>query len=557
VVAEAHDATGRKRAEDATLAMERRLLHAQKLESLGVLAGGIAHDFNNILAGIMGYADLSILHLPSMELVRADVEVIKKAAQRAADLTRQMLAYSGNGNLIVAPLSLSQVVEDTKQILAMSVSKKASLTYDLAADLPAIQADAGQIGQVIMNLVINASESLGEQGGVISISTDAIQCSAQDLAAMGCGTDVPVGLYVRLGVADSGCGMDQQTLGKIFEPFFTTKFTGRGLGLAAVYGIVQGHKGALRVSSQPGQGTSFQVLFPAAADASLPTVPRAAGSPAWRGSGTVLVVDDEDTIRNAAREMLEELGFVVLAASDGREAVALYRQYQREIVCVLLDLTMPKMDGEETFRNLRRIRRDVRVILSSGYSEEGVTERFAGMDLAGFIQKPYQLATLVAQFRKALEGGRVYHAPRTASAAAMDPASVPCQSAGRTTVLVVDDHELVRKSTQLIFQRAGFPVLTAQDGDEAVRVYRGHQEKIACVYLDLAMPRMGGEETLRELRLIDAQVRVIIASGYPRDEVAQRFAGQGVWRFFHKLDPLDDLIAELRAALAEADRPGA
>ena len=393
------DITERKRTEEEKLELERRLLHAQKLESLGVMAGGIAHDFNNILAGIMGYADLAKMHLPAIELVRADVEVIKKAALRAADLTKQMLAYSGKGKFVVEPLSLSQVVDDSKKMLAMSVSKKASVNYDLATDLPAMRADAGQIGQVIMNLVINASEAIGEEGGAISISTDAVQCSTKD---MGAGTDTPAGLYVRLKVADTGCGMDPPTLDKIFDPFFTTKFTGRGLGLAAVHGIVRGHKGAIRVSSEPGHGTSFQVMFPASAGAVPPTGTQSIETSTWRGSGTVLVVDDEEIIRIVASRMLELAGFSVLTASDGQEAIRLYQQHPQEIVCVLLDLTMPKMNGKETFRELRRIHNDVRVILSSGYCEADATAGFAGMELRGFLQKPYQHDTMIARFRVAL-----------------------------------------------------------------------------------------------------------------------------------------------------------
>ena len=400
------DITERKRAEQEKLEMERRLLHAQKLESMGILAGGIAHDFNNILAGIMGYADLAMVRLPASEPARADIEVIKKAVQRAADLTRQMLAYSGKGKFIVEPVDLSQVVEDSKKMLAMSVSKKATVTYNLAANLPVIQADASQMRQVVMNLVINASEALGEQGGVIAVSTRYDPCEAKDLAGMGLGQDLPEGLYVCLEVADTGCGMDEQTLAKIFDPFFTTKFTGRGLGLAAVHGIVRGHKGAIQVSSEPGKGTTFRVLFPA----SGPAAPAARSEPAatpGRSSGTVLVVDDEEMIRISAQRMIERAGFSVLTAGGGREAIRLFREHQNEVNCVLLDLTMPDLDGAETFRELRRIRPDVRVILTSGYSEEAATERFAGQGLAGFIQKPYQLETLIARIQEALGGAGV------------------------------------------------------------------------------------------------------------------------------------------------------
>ncbi len=250
-----------------------------------------------------------------------------------------------------------------------------------------------------MNLIINASEALGEEGGAISISTDAIQCKAEDLAGSGFGQDLPEGPYVRLEVADTGYGMDQQTLVKIFDPFFTTKFTGRGLGLAAVQGIVRGHKGAIQVSSEPGKGTTFRVLFPA----SGPAVPAARSEPAaasGRGGGTVLVVDDDETIRISTQRMLERAGFAALAAGSGREAIRLFREHQHEIRCVLLDLTMPDLDGVATFRELCHVCPDVRVVLCSGYSEEAATERFSGQGLTAFVEKPYQLETLLARIQE-------------------------------------------------------------------------------------------------------------------------------------------------------------
>ncbi len=282
--------------------------------------------------------------------------MIKKAVERAADLTRQMLAYSGKGKFIVEPVDLSRVVEDNKKMLVMSVSKKARVTYNLTDNLPVIQADAAQMCQVVMNLVINASEALGEQGGVIAVSTNAHLCKAKDLVGMGHGEDLPEGLYVCLEVGDTGCGMDQQTLAKIFDPFFTTKFTGRGLGLAAVHGIIRGHKGAIQVSSEPGKGTTFRVLLPASGPPAAAVQSELVATLECRG-GTVLVVDDEETVRTLARRMLEHFGFSVLTASGGQEAIRLFREHQHEVSCVLLDLTMPDLDGAETFDELRRIRR--------------------------------------------------------------------------------------------------------------------------------------------------------------------------------------------------------
>jgi signal transduction histidine kinase/CheY-like chemotaxis protein len=400
-VVTARDITDRKRAEQERLELQRSMLHAQKLESLGVLAGGIAHDFNNLLAGIMGYADLALLGLPDGEPAREDIEVIRKTVRRAADLTRQMLAYSGKGKFLVEAVDLSRVVEESKKILAMSVSKKATVTYNLAADLPAVQADAAQMCQVLMNLVINASEALGERGGTIAVSTSATGRDAADRARMAIGEDLPEGLYVCLEVADTGSGMSKETQQRIFDPFFTTKFTGRGLGLAALDGIVRGHKGAIRLSSELGVGTTFRVFFPASG-ALIAAPAREPAAASERASGMVLVVDDEELVRTLARRMLESAGLSVLTAGGWREAVRLLGEHPDQVGCVLLDLTMPDLDGAETLRELRRIRADLPVVLSSGCNEEAATEQFAGTEPAGFVQKPYELEVLLAQVRRAL-----------------------------------------------------------------------------------------------------------------------------------------------------------
>lgn len=258
------DITERQRAEEQRRRLELQILQAQKLESLGILAGGIAHDFNNILAGIIGYTELALADLPDADRVEASLGIIKKASQRAADLVRQMLAYSGKGQFVVGPVNLSAIVEELRPMLAVSISKKAVLHYDLRRDLPAIEADATQMRQVVMNLVINASESLGEDDGAVSVSTDVVCYGENVLTGLDeNGTNLPAGTYVRLTVVDNGCGIDEATLKKIFEPFFSTKFTGRGLGLAAVHGIVRSQRGTIQVASQPGKGTTFAVFFPA------------------------------------------------------------------------------------------------------------------------------------------------------------------------------------------------------------------------------------------------------------------------------------------------------
>ena len=268
----------------------------------------------------------------------------------------------------------------------------------------------------------------------------------------------------------------------------------------------------------------------------------------------MLVVDDEEIVRNSASRMIEHAGFTVLTASDGEDAISLYRENQKKIVCVLLDLTMPKMNGEETFRELRRISPDVRVILSSGYSEEAATASFSPLGLAGFIQKPYQLDTMVATLREAVAVGN-----QESKGSVIHPTTgvVPPPKKGKSTtgqpslgtVLVVDDDDLNRRSLPVIFNRAGFSTLTAQDGEEAIRVYQEYRDQIVCVFLDLTLPKMNGEETFRELRQLNPEARVIVTSGYPAEVLAERFAGLDVFGFVCKPDPPDDVITKLKAAL--------
>jgi len=399
------DVTEQKRAEEEQRRRDEQIRHTQKLESLGILAGGIAHDFNNLLMAILGHADLALQDLSPVSPVRENLDAIEKASRRAAELCRQMLAYSGKGRFVVQPIDLGEVVREMAHMLDVSISKKAVLKYNLAPDLPTVEADASQMRQIIMNLIVNASEAIGDKSGVIAVSTGAVRMDREDHSEAWLNEPLPEGLYVCLEVVDTGCGMDEQTRLRIFDPFFTTKFTGRGLGLAAVLGIVRGHKGAIRVSSEPGKGTTFKVLLPASAKP-VESLSNDTGRPSsWRGSGTVLLVDDEETVRSLGKVMLERLGFRAMTAGDGHEALELFRNHKDEIVCVILDLTMPRMDGAETFRELRRLRPDVRVIMSSGYNEQEVSQQFVGKGLAGFIQKPYQLKTMAEKIREVLARG--------------------------------------------------------------------------------------------------------------------------------------------------------
>jgi PAS domain S-box-containing protein len=403
VIEHLHDITERKRAEIDRLNLERQIQQAQKMESLGVMAGGIAHDFNNILMAVMGNAELALKEISPLSPGRECLQEIVTAARRAAELCRQMLAYAGRASFEAQPTAVAGVVEEMAHLLKSSISKKAILNLHLADGLPQVQADPSQIRQVVMNLILNASDAIGERSGVITVTVGATRCDEDYLRKTELENTLAPGLYLHLEVSDTGCGMDARTRERIFEPFFTTKFTGRGLGLAAVLGIVRAHGGALKVYSEPGKGTTFKILFPALEPGTEPAPPPASqGEDAWRGAGTILLADDEESLRALGARMLERLGFRVLVASDGHEAVDLYRQHHAEVALVLLDLTMPHMDGVQAFAELRRIDPEVRVILASGYSERETEARFAGKGLAGVMQKPYSLANLRRILRQAL-----------------------------------------------------------------------------------------------------------------------------------------------------------
>ncbi|MFN8388834.1 MAG: PAS domain S-box protein [Bdellovibrionota bacterium] len=385
------DITDRKRYEEEQRRLVLQMQHAQKLESLGVLAGGIAHDFNNLLMGIIGNSALAEIELPEGSAVLRRVNQISTAAKRAAELTNQLLAYSGKGRFLVEQTDLSKVVAEMTTLLSTIVSKRAVLELDLRDELPRIEGDPGQLRQVVMNLITNASDAVDDHGGTISVRTAEIEATKQFLSRMYLNDELAPGRYVMLEVKDDGCGMSSETLTRIFDPFFTTKFTGRGLGLAAVLGIVRSHGGALRVSSEPGLGTAFTVIFPASdlrVQEPVPLQPEVIPVSGPR-DGLFLVVDDEERTRSIIREMLEHYGYRVLIAENGIRAVELFREHADELTGVLLDLTMPKMNGEETWQELFQIRRDVPVILTSGYSEMEAADRFRGKAIAGFIQKPY------------------------------------------------------------------------------------------------------------------------------------------------------------------------
>lgn len=402
IVASGVDITARIKAEEA-------MRDTQKLESLGVLAGGVAHDFNNLLVAILGQTSLALAHLPASENspIRTAIEKAVVASRRAADLTRQLLAYSGRGTFEVKPLDLSRLVQENLHLLEVALPKNVELQFDLVPTLPPIEADTGQMQQVVMNLIINAAEAIGEKSGTVNIHTYSHTGSVEAGDDWQHISDPPAASqYVILETQDDGMGMSRETIAKIFDPFFTTKFTGRGLGLSAVLGIVRGHKGGVWVKSEPGKGTTFRLFFPVSEGLLVEelTMPEPEISqPAGLGKARlVLVIDDEAQIREGIHDILELEGLETIGAPNGEAGIELYRARVNEIGLVLLDLSMPGLSGEATLEGLRAINPEVKVVLSSGYNQSETVQRFAGRGLAGFLQKPYDVQKLLQTVRKYL-----------------------------------------------------------------------------------------------------------------------------------------------------------
>jgi two-component system cell cycle sensor histidine kinase/response regulator CckA len=379
------------------------LRQTQKMESLGVLAGGVAHDFNNLLVAMLGQTSLALSKLGPDSVARPHVEKAVKAATSAADLTRQLLAYSGGGQFERRPIQLNTLIQDNLHLFEVAIPKNVQLHSNLAVALPLIEGDTGQLQQVIMNLIINAGEAIGERPGVVTVATR-VQMLYMDDARWGqyTGTPLPPGEYVQVDVADNGGGMSADTLARIFDPFFTTKFTGRGLGLAAVLGIVRGHGGGLQVDSEVGHGTTFRLLLPVSTTSLLPSAGPVTRQEAHMTGQTILVIDDELPVRAAVTDILEDSGLRVITAEDGETGVGVYRERQAAIDLVVLDLSMPGQSGEETLRQLRELNPQVRVILSSGYDQVEVAQRFADRAYSGFIQKPYDDLTLIGEIKRYL-----------------------------------------------------------------------------------------------------------------------------------------------------------
>jgi PAS domain S-box-containing protein len=400
----ARDITDQKAAERVRLESERNLLQAQKLESLGVLAGGIAHDFNNLLTTMLGNATLARLDTPAGSDAEKAIHQIELAALRAAELCRQMLAYSGKGRLSSALIDLNALVRDTTHLLHASISKKSTLSFQLAPTLPSVHGDATQLSQIIMNLVMNASDAIGDRAGHIAVRTGVVHAGRDYLASAYLAPSLEPGDYVYLEVSDDGCGMTAEVQTRIFEPFFTTKFTGHGLGLSAVLGIARTHQGAIKVESTPGRGTTFRFLLPAVYEPVRDDATADAAEPPWRGAGRVLVADDEDAVREVSARILERCGFAVKTVADGQAAIDVVRREPSAFRLVLLDLAMPILDGAEALAAIQEINPALPVVLMSGYTERHSSSRIGRNRAAGFVQKPFTNAALIDAVRTALEG---------------------------------------------------------------------------------------------------------------------------------------------------------
>ena len=397
----ARDITERKRAEEALRASQLQLQQSQKLEAIGQLAGGVAHDFNNMLTAIIGYTDLSLRRVGLENPIRRNLEETKKAAERAASLVRQLLAFSRKQILEPKVLDLNDVVKDMHKMLTRLIGENIKLATRLETDLGSVKADPCQVEQIIVNLVVNARDAM-PRGGRVTIETANVSLDAQTAAKH---VAVNPGEYVMLTVSDTGSGMDQETQARIFEPFFTTKEVGKGtgLGLSTVYGIVKQSGGNIWVYSEPGFGTVFKVYLPRIDEATANSIARLAQeSNAPRGTETILLVEDEDVVRGLTRKILMQAGYNVLDARSGNEAIRLCATHAGSIDLLLTDVVMPEISGKEVADRLLELRPSIRVLFMSGYTDEAIVQHGVLDANVKFIQKPFTWIALTRKVREVL-----------------------------------------------------------------------------------------------------------------------------------------------------------
>ncbi len=400
LVAIARDLSRRRESEEEQRQLEARLQQAAKLESLGDLAAGIAHDYNNLLTGMMAHASLALGEIPGASPVGEKLRQIEQTAERAAELSDQLLAFAGEDAPELETLQLGELLKGMEPQLRERISGETVLQFQLKSGLPPVDVDPAQLRRVVLRLVANAVEAIGPRPGVLTLRTSQVQADRRYFQGAQPTEELPPGAYVFFEVSDSGVGIDEQTRARMFDPFFTTKSAGRGLGLAMALGIVGAHGGAIKVYSEPGRGTTVEVLFPASSQREAEARPRA--DKEWRPAGTILVVDDEELVLEVSREILESRGFDVLTAPGGAQALEIYRQRRGDIKAVVLDMTMPEMDGEEVFRNLRRLDPQARVVMMSGYSRKKVPQPIIDLGLGGFLHKPFRPHDLIDKLRELL-----------------------------------------------------------------------------------------------------------------------------------------------------------
>ncbi|MBD3391581.1 MAG: response regulator, partial [Chitinivibrionales bacterium] len=400
------DITDRKRAEEEHRSLQEQLNQAHKMEAIGRLAGGVAHDFNNMLSGIMGYAEVIKRRnrddqgQPGDPELDRHIDVIIKAPERAGDLTEKLLAFSRQGKYQVVPVNIHDTIAEVKGLLEHTMDRRIEIHEDLRAEPPVVMGDPTQLQNVVLNLAMNARDAMPD-GGALAFTTDIRDVDVEFADSLV--FRMMPGRYLVLSVSDTGVGMDEQTRRRVFEPFFTTKGIGEGvgLGLSSVYGTVKGHHGAILVDSAVGKGTTCNVYLPAHEEGKAPHETGVHEIP--KGSGTILVVDDEEMVRTILTQLLRELGYAVATCGNGGEAIEYYRRHGTNVDLVILDMNMPVMSGAECLAELRKLNPGVKVIIATGYSFQSKTQKILATGVSGFVKKPFKLADLSDEIKRVLE----------------------------------------------------------------------------------------------------------------------------------------------------------
>ena len=380
---------------------EEVIRQKQKLESVGLLAGGIAHDFNNLLVGIMGGASYALQSIHKTHPAYEMLETVSRSSERAAHLVRQLLAYAGKAIAPLECVDLSQLVKDTSELVRATIPRPIQLIVDADPNLPKVETNEAQMQQLLINLIVNAAEAIGDAAGVVKVKASLREITAASGESNVLGYSLNPGQYAEIEVTDTGCGMDSETQARIFDPFFTTKFTGRGLGLAAVQGIVRSARGSISVTSAPGAGTTFRILLPVS---KVDTVsPPSAGTEARAPSAArILLIDDEQIVRDVVTKALTPHGYTVLTAEDGQQGIQLLQREASSLSLVVLDQSMPGMSGVQVLEKIQQIAPHVPVVIASGYTEAEISQHFHGLVTAGFLAKPFTSAALVQKIGKIL-----------------------------------------------------------------------------------------------------------------------------------------------------------